>query len=43
MLVQQLLYKGFKPKPGDEKGYNIIVVPDRHEGLKRRSGMLGSI
>ena len=38
-------YRGFKPKhkPGDEKGFSIIVVPGKHQGLKRHSGTLGSI
>ena len=25
-----LVYRGFKPKPGDKKGYNIIVLHGRH-------------
>ena len=44
-------YRGFLPKPGDEKYYNIVVVLEYSVlyirvlilGLKIRSGMLGSI
>ena len=37
------MYRGFKPKPGGVLDYNIITVPQPHQGLKRRSGKLGSI
>ena len=36
-------YRGFKRKGACLLGYNIITVPNRRYGLKRRSGTFGSI
>ena len=36
-------YRGFERKGGCLLGYNTIVVVNRRYGLKRNSGMLGSI
>jgi hypothetical protein len=36
-------YRGFEHKADRVLGYNIIVVPNRRYGLKRRSGIFGSI
>ena len=37
------MYGGFERKGDRVLGYNIITVANRRYGLKRRSGMLGSI
>ena len=36
-------YRGFKSKPGDKKGYSIVIASNRRYGLKWLFGMLGSI
>jgi hypothetical protein len=42
-LVQRQCCRGFVRKGARVLGHNIIVVPNLHQGLKRCSGMLGSI
>jgi hypothetical protein len=42
-VIKSGRYRGFIPKGDRVLGYNIIVVPYLRYGLKRCSGMLGSI
>jgi hypothetical protein len=41
--VHWYYYRGFKRKADRVSSYNIVVVANQRYGLKRCSGMLGSI